>query len=168
MTESRTETPEDPNKKYRKQMKQDNYYNENYHFYGEKVGGCNSKHKKNDLLLDLERESKDDNHKSQLNDKKPNEASKLSQTFESLSLSILSGFVGGKGLRPNAELLEDKNSQEKLCRVPKARDGHTVCLLGDKMVVFGGDRHHMAYNDIVVIDLPKVTSLSMQSKNFRR
>jgi len=34
-------------------MKQQNYYNENYPFYGEKQGLMNSKHKKNDLLVDL-------------------------------------------------------------------------------------------------------------------
>lgn len=34
-------------------MKNENYYNENYLFYGDKQGLFSNKHKKNDLLVDL-------------------------------------------------------------------------------------------------------------------
>ena len=39
---------------------------------------------------------------------------------------------------------------------PTARDGHTANV--DKngfMYVFGGDRHHMPFNDLYMIKLPK-------------
>ena len=38
---------------------------------------------------------------------------------------------------------------------PAARDGHT-CEISDEglMFVFGGDRHHMAFNDLYLLKLP--------------
>ena len=39
---------------------------------------------------------------------------------------------------------------------PPARDGHTGVIFGDDYVVFGGDRHHMPYNDIYTLDLPSL------------
>ena len=36
---------------------------------------------------------------------------------------------------------------------PPARDGHTGLITGNKMIVFGGDRHHMPFNDFHVLDL---------------
>ena len=36
---------------------------------------------------------------------------------------------------------------------PCARDGHTCDLNGSQMVVFGGDRHMMRFNDLYVIDV---------------
>ena len=40
--------------------------------------------------------------------------------------------------------------------VPKPRDGHTGLMLNDKVyVVFGGDRHHMPFNDLWAVDLSK-------------
>mmetsp|Transcript_1126 Transcript_1126/g.1017 ORF Transcript_1126/g.1017 Transcript_1126/m.1017 type:complete len:515 (+) Transcript_1126:82-1626(+) len=40
------------------------------------------------------------------------------------------------------------------CFNPKPRDGHTgVMLNGDDYIVFGGDRHHMPFNDLASIDL---------------
>jgi hypothetical protein len=39
---------------------------------------------------------------------------------------------------------------------PMARDGHSgVIVGGDMFVVFGGDRHHMPFNDIYMLDLKK-------------
>ena len=32
-------------------------------------------------------------------------------------------------------------------RRPAARDGHTGLVLGEKLIIFGGDRHHMPFND---------------------
>lgn len=38
--------------------------------------------------------------------------------------------------------------------LPKPRDGHTgVMLSNDEYLVFGGDRHHMPFNDVASIDL---------------
>ena len=38
-------------------------------------------------------------------------------------------------------------------RRPAARDGHTALLHGNRFVVFGGDRHHMPFNDLFVLDV---------------
>jgi hypothetical protein len=38
---------------------------------------------------------------------------------------------------------------------PPARDGHTVNIVGKFMIVFGGDRHHMPFNDMFILDLQK-------------
>jgi hypothetical protein len=35
-------------------------------------------------------------------------------------------------------------------RVPHARDGHTATVNGDIMIIFGGDRHQMPFNDTYV------------------
>lgn len=31
---------------------------------------------------------------------------------------------------------------------PCARDGHSATLIEDQMVIFGGDRHLMSFNDL--------------------
>jgi len=36
---------------------------------------------------------------------------------------------------------------------PQARDGHACVLFDGKMVIFGGDRHHMPFNDLFLLDL---------------
>jgi len=36
---------------------------------------------------------------------------------------------------------------------PVGRDGHTACILGDKMYIFAGDRHKMAFNDLFSLNL---------------
>ena len=41
-------------------------------------------------------------------------------------------------------------------KYPKPRDGHSCQIANDKMLIFGGDRHHMSFNDIIMIDLKKV------------
>ena len=41
-------------------------------------------------------------------------------------------------------------------RRPPARDGHTGILVFEKyLLVFGGDRHHMPFNDMYLLDLEK-------------
>lgn len=39
---------------------------------------------------------------------------------------------------------------------PPGRDGHSAVLYEGKWVVFGGDRHHMPFNDTYVLDLAKL------------
>ena len=36
---------------------------------------------------------------------------------------------------------------------PAARDGHTGIMFGKYFIVFGGDRHHMPFNDTFALDL---------------
>ena len=38
-------------------------------------------------------------------------------------------------------------------RRPKARDGHTGVIIGTNMIIFGGDRHTMPFNDAFLLDL---------------
>jgi hypothetical protein len=43
-----------------------------------------------------------------------------------------------------------KNIPNKL---PAARDGHTGLIHNDQLIVFGGDRHHVPFNDTYMYDL---------------
>jgi hypothetical protein len=36
---------------------------------------------------------------------------------------------------------------------PAARDGHSGVIYGDYFFVFGGDRHHMPFNDTFILDI---------------
>ena len=36
---------------------------------------------------------------------------------------------------------------------PNPRDGHSVVIHEGRMIVFGGDRHHMPFNDMFALDL---------------
>lgn len=41
----------------------------------------------------------------------------------------------------------------KPCDRPNARDGHSLGIYKNRLYVFGGDRHHMPYNDIFSLEL---------------
>ncbi len=41
-------------------------------------------------------------------------------------------------------------------KAPCPRDGHTLTLFKKKMVIFGGDRHKMNFNDVFLIQLDRV------------
>ena len=45
---------------------------------------------------------------------------------------------------------------------PPARDGHTGIIINDQFFVFGGDRHHMPFNDFHMLDI----SAEFESKSF--
>ena len=49
---------------------------------------------------------------------------------------------------PRVKIISDKQ--------PPGRDGHSSYLYGDKWIIFGGDRHHMPFNDTYVLDIEKV------------
>jgi hypothetical protein len=36
---------------------------------------------------------------------------------------------------------------------PSARDGHSSFVFLNKMFIFGGDRHHMPFNDLFFLDI---------------
>lgn len=36
---------------------------------------------------------------------------------------------------------------------PRPRDGHSANLYGDRMIIFGGDRHHMPFNDLFALNI---------------
>jgi len=89
----------------------------------------------------------------------------LSQTFESLNNSILSCLVqnGGRMEPVNSVGSDDKTVKEKGSRQPKARDGHTCDVYGKQMIIFGGDRHHMSFNDVILINLDRVVNSDAKS-----
>ncbi len=39
--------------------------------------------------------------------------------------------------------------------MPAARDGHTVAIVGDEMIIFGGDRHRMPFADTYILKVRK-------------
>ena len=41
---------------------------------------------------------------------------------------------------------------------PCARDGFSACVHGGRLIVFGGDRHHMPFNDIFALNLEKLVT----------
>ena len=48
-----------------------------------------------------------------------------------------------------------QKGKNKVCGIrPMPRDGHTGILHNNLMIVFGGDRHHMPFNDMFALDLP--------------
>ena len=65
----------------------------------------------------------------------------------------------------------DPNSLQINRKNPQARDGHVgVCCEG-KMLIFGGDRHHMPFNDLFLLDLDdfffkETTSQKPHSENI--
>lgn len=44
----------------------------------------------------------------------------------------------------------------KIGKKPCARDGHNAIVDGNKLVVFGGDRHKMSFNDLFMLSLDKI------------
>lgn len=49
---------------------------------------------------------------------------------------------------------------------PCARDGQSVVVNNEKMYIFGGDRHLMAFNDLYLFDLEKgLTSIDLYRSN---
>ena len=47
----------------------------------------------------------------------------------------------------------EQNMQRQAGKRPAARDGHTGVVWSDNFIVFGGDRHHMPFNDLFCLDL---------------
>lgn len=39
---------------------------------------------------------------------------------------------------------------------PCARDGHSAHMHDDNMIIFGGDRHLMSFNDLYMINLQEI------------
>ena len=56
----------------------------------------------------------------------------------------------------------DLNQTKQAGKRPPARDGHTGMVLGDNFFVFGGDRHHMPFNDFHVLNV----KAELESKEY--
>ena len=59
---------------------------------------------------------------------------------------------GAKGKARDAAVAKAKKTMKPTFR-PNARDGHSAIMQGNQLFIFGGDRHHMAYNDLFTISL---------------
>jgi hypothetical protein len=55
-----------------------------------------------------------------------------------------------KGKEESKERSGMVKDNEKVVVVPCARDGHSACIIDNKMYVFGGDKHQMSFNDLYV------------------
>jgi len=68
-----------------------------------------------------------------------------------------------KNLSPTKLVRDYQLSQGSQLKViegkqPPGRDGHSSFQVNNYWVIFGGDRHHMPFNDTYVLDLEKVVS----------
>lgn len=95
-------------------MRNENYYNHNYPFYGDKQGLLGNKHKKNDLLVDLEKQTKEQmRHIHQGERTKTNKVNiHMSQTFQSITNTMLTTFAISQANK-NSDLSLSRN-EEKL------------------------------------------------------
>lgn len=47
-----------------------------------------------------------------------------------------------------------QKGKQRVCGIrPNPRDGHSGVMFAEKMIIFAGDRHHMPFNDMFVLDL---------------
>ena len=46
-----------------------------------------------------------------------------------------------------------ENALMFLDRNPTSRDGHAAVVLFNSLVIFGGDRHRMSFNDLLILPL---------------
>jgi N-acetylneuraminic acid mutarotase len=54
------------------------------------------------------------------------------------------------------QVVTEKNTYGKVAdRRPAARDGHSGIIHEEKFIVFGGDRHHMPFNDFHYLNIEK-------------
>jgi hypothetical protein len=64
------------------------------------------------------------------------------------------------------EILYDESHRFIIGKKPCARDGQSVVVFTNKMYIFGGDRHLMAFNDLYSFDLDKgLTSIDLYKTN---
>lgn len=49
--------------------------------------------------------------------------------------------------------LEAKPELRKLGKNPTPRDGHAAVVAFNSLIVFGGDRHRMPFNDLLILPL---------------
>lgn len=73
------------------------------------------------------------------------------------------GFNTSLNVIQNSSMMNDSvNYGKNKGKRPAARDGHTGVVFGKYLIVFGGDRHHMPFNDTFVLDV----KAELQSKSY--
>ncbi len=65
-------------------------------------------------------------------------------------------------VQSNTTMNESVNYGKNKGKRPAARDGHTGVIFGKYLIIFGGDRHHMPFNDTFVLDVKG----ELQSKSY--
>jgi len=50
-------------------------------------------------------------------------------------------------------LEEDEHKFRISGKKPQARDGHSGIMIDGSFFIFGGDRHHMPFNDFYMLDV---------------
>ena len=68
-------------------------------------------------------------------------------------MNISNTMAGLDAIRMNVEKPTDDGKSIKEGVKPVARDGHTATMMEDKMLIFGGDRHKMSFNDLFSLNL---------------
>jgi len=91
--------------------------------------------------------------KNRKNVSKPNNDASASNAFQaSATLNSSANPFGGSYASPNLD--RSKNTYGKVQeKRPPARDGHTGIIVEGTFYVFGGDRHHMPFNDLYMLDI---------------
>ena len=77
------------------------------------------------------------------------------------------GFGGATHNSFGLNMQLSQKGKLRVCGIrPNPRDGHTTVLHNGLMLIFGGDRHHMPFNDLFALDLPN--EIERQSFQFVR
>jgi len=76
-----------------------------------------------------------------------------SPTFLSMKSSLILNIPIMKWKKTQS--IENKNFTSGIIKgkLPCERDGHSVANINDKMVIFGGDRHQMGFNDTYIFSV---------------
>ena len=97
---------------------------------------------------------------------KNHDASNFDQYYQQMrKRKTLGGTSKADGFSPMIR----KNQETQIFHVkgkrPAARDGHTGIVFQDHLLVFGGDRHHMPFNDSYVFNLAnEVNALGLKDQ----
>ena len=77
------------------------------------------------------------------------------------------GFGGSTHNSFGLNMQLSQKGKLRVCGIrPNPRDGHTTVIHNGLMLIFGGDRHHMPFNDLFALDLPN--EIERQSFQFVR
>lgn len=77
---------------------------------------------------------------------------KMGNTIGALG-SSLNRSKDGMDLLSTNEYVDDESTLKINQLIPQARDGHSSIVYKGILVLFGGDRHHMPFNDLFMLDL---------------
>lgn len=83
-----------------------------------------------------------------------NSMKKRTKTYQQLNASVPATQNLFTSLNPDSQLQGLVSGKR-----PAARDGHTGIVVNETFLVFGGDRHHMPFNDLYLLDLKRHQSL---------